>query len=69
MQEDKKVQGNFTGFPFELFVGRSGSQIDLHQVDPEIVPVADPNDKLKNVTPKAPVKLELPFEEFKSEKK
>ena len=64
MEEDKKVQGNFTGFPFELFVGRSGSL----QPDRQPKPTAH-NDKLKNVTPKAPVKLELPFEEFKSEKK
>ena len=56
MEEDKKVQGNFTGFPFELFVGRSGSL----QPDRQPKPTAH-NDKLKNVTPKAPVQLELPF--------
>ena len=57
MQEDKKVP---QGFPFELFVGRHGTW-----------PNCTGNGikkKIKNVTPKAPVQLELPFEEFKNAK-
>ena len=65
MQEDKKkVQVAFTDFPFELFVGG--------RRDPTAMPNASKStahkDKLKNVTPKEPVQLELPFEEFKNAK-
>ena len=57
MEEDKKV---LQDFPFELFVGRHGTW-----------PNCTGNSikkKIKNVTPKAPVQLELPFEEFKNAK-
>ena len=57
MQEDKKVP---QGLPLEVLIAVAHS-------DPKAMPNASKptahKDKLKNVTPKEPVQLELPFEE------
>ena len=57
MQEDKKVP---QGLPLEVLIAVAHS-------DPKAMPNASRptahKDKLKNITPKAPVQLELPFEE------
>ena len=66
MQEDKKVVQGFifdVALAYELAGGRR---------DPTAMPNASKStvhqDELKNVTPKEPVQLELPFEEFKNAK-
>ena len=57
MEEDKKVP---QGLPLEVLIG-------ITHANPTAIPNASRptahKDKLKNVTPKAPVQLELPFEE------
>ena len=57
MQEDKKVP---QGLPLEVLiaVARANPTAPPHASKPTAH-----KDKLKNVTPKAPVQLELPFEE------
>ena len=53
------------GLPLEVLMAIAHS-------DPKEIPNASRStthkDKLKNVTPKEPVQLELPFEEFKNAK-
>ena len=59
---NKIPEGQFiyNDFPYELFVG--GGRGDLRAPPHASKPTAH-KDKLKNVTPKEPVQLELPFEE------
>ena len=56
MEENKKV---VQGLPFELYIRSSGAT-GYGREEPE---ATAHKDKLKNVTPKEPVQLELPFEE------
>ena len=64
MQEDKKVP---QGLIFDDVFAFAGGRRDPTAMPNASKPMAQ-KDKLKNVTPKEPVQLELPFEEFKNAK-
>ena len=55
-----KTNTSYQGLSFKLFAALANAPVG-GELKREDVP-------LKNVTPKKPVQLELPFEEFKNEK-